>query len=191
MEENKNNSDEEKIKKIKILKEEVRKPFKEIEKDNNKKEDDKKSEEDFIPEQETSGFENQSRPAEEVSPLLKPVNETAGNETLEQEVANVPTPEKEEEENKVYNAPDYGEEGYDAGKNFVSPETRNRLEVFGEPRNFDLSKMTSQIDPRINGELNKNNTSLEDYQKEIRRPAEEERRLPFDRSERKRRRLNI
>ncbi len=183
-----------KSKKIKIVKEEVNTPYKEVGKEDEGEVD--KDLEDEVEERENfSDFVEQSQTApssnpENASPILQPTqtNPPEPQEDLEEELEDV---DETADAGEVYNAPEYSGDYSE-----MPEETASEIPQLTETnearmgRSLNLREMEAEqqaSQQRLDNQ--EEEREIKEYRSKIR--PEEERRMPFEREERKKRRLNI
>jgi hypothetical protein len=178
-----------KKKKIKIISERVRQPFKEIE------EAEKESEEEEEDEIEESGEEDftEFSSGEDIStaPVLQTSSGTTEtDETLEQQLENVPSnlTGTDNDKGNIYNMPDYGQADYETSEQARERgfEIRNMGVLPQREGEFLDLKQVQQDRPNLS-ETERIEEEIKKYE-DVRRveEIEEERRIPFERGGRKR-----
>jgi len=175
---------EDKGKKIKIIKEFVNTPFKEIKpekKEENLEEELEEKEEEI----EFPGFSG----GERASPVLQFSKETSENPALEKELERTPTASTTSTttDTKVYNMPDYGTRTYETEERekarIIPTESQGRGQQNLNLPQLDQQMRESWFEDRIRTE-----EDIRKYQ-EVKRIEEDERKFPFRRTERKRERI--
>jgi hypothetical protein len=180
-----------KNKEIKVLKERVNKPFKEVGDENfSEKFPESKPDEENL-EEEIEETETQSNNTPEIptstttanAPILESTDQSQTSDNLEEEVEDVPV--DGDSEGNVYNAPDYGENYELVEEREGDAETGEIIGIRETPENQvgEVNQRGFRQQIRENQEIEEGN---KDYEIMDLRREEEEEGLPFERKKRRR-----